>query len=125
MLNLRNPGEMVSIENSLKLENMYVTLEISLVWSNVENNGRKICLLFRKNWCGVKTSDMAKTIFNPGYTGCPKKKNATDLKNSDMSCFKLIIELLFFSKSAIISLNFDIFCRIFGDLVAEVKIYKL
>ena len=57
-------------------------------------------------------------------TGCPKN-NPTDLKNSDTSCFKLIIELLFFSKSAMISLNFDIFLRIFGDLVAELKINKL
>ena len=53
------------------------------------------------------------------------QKNATDLKNSDTSCFKLIIELLFFSKSAISGLKFDIFCRIFGDLVAELKINKL
>ena len=56
--------------------------------------------------------------------GVPKK-NATDLKNSDTSCFKLIIESLFFSKSAIVGLKFDIFCRIFGDLVAELKINKL
>ena len=64
-----------------------------------------------KSWLGVE------------LPGVPKK-NATDLKNSDTSCFKLMIELLFFSKSAIISLNFDIFCRIFDDLVTELKINK-
>ena len=53
------------------------------------------------------------------------QKNGTDLKNSDTSCFKLIIEILFFSKSAIISLSFDIFFRISGDLDAELKINRL
>ena len=53
-------------------------------------------------------------------TGCPIKMERIK-KNSDASCFKLTIKCLFFSKSAIISLNFDILFRIFGDLVAELK----
>ena len=46
-------------------------------------------------------------------------KNATDFKTSDTRCVKLIIKYLFFSKSAVIRLNFDIFFRIIGDLVVD------
>ena len=71
---------------------------------------------YEANFCEVDSGKNS-------HTGCPKK-NATDLKNSDTSCFKLIIELLFFSKFAIIVLNFDIFFRIFEELVKELKINK-
>ena len=44
-------------------------------------------------------------------------KNATDLKYSYTSCFKLKLQLLSFSKFTILRLNFEIFFRILGDLV--------
>ena len=53
------------------------------------------------------------------------QKNATNLKNSNGNCFTLIIKRLFFLKSAIIRINFDIYSIIFGDLVVKLKISKL
>ena len=41
-------------------------------------------------------------------TGCPRK-NATDLNNSNGSCFILVSKQLFLLKSAIIRINFDTF----------------
>ena len=41
-------------------------------------------------------------------------KDATDLKNSNGSCFILIIKLMILSKSTIIRTIFDIFSSIFG-----------
>ena len=46
-------------------------------------------------------------------------KNATDLKNSNGSCFILVSKQLFSLKSAIVRINFDIFSSIFVDLVEE------
>ena len=57
-------------------------------------------------------------------TGCPRK-NATDLNNSNGSCFILVRKKLFLLKSAIIGINFDIFSSIFGDLVVKLKISKV
>ena len=53
------------------------------------------------------------------------QKNATDLKNSNGNCFILIIKRLFSLKYAEIRIVFDIFSRIFGDLVVNLKISKL
>ena len=58
------------------------------------------------------------------HTGCPRK-NATDLNNSNGSCFILVSEKLFLLKSAIIRINFDVFSNIFGDLVVKLKSGKL
>ena len=51
-------------------------------------------------------------------SGCPRK-NATDLNNSNGSCFILISKQLFLLKSTTIRINFDIFSSIFGDLVVK------
>ena len=52
------------------------------------------------------------------YTGCPRK-NATDLNNSNGSCFILIGKQLFLLKSTTIRINF------FGVLVVKIKISKV
>ena len=57
-------------------------------------------------------------------TGCPRK-NATDLNNSNGSCFIFVSKQLFLLKSAIIGINFDIVSSIFGDLVVKLKISKV
>ena len=57
-------------------------------------------------------------------TGCPRK-NATDLNNSNGSCFILISKQLFLLKSTTIRINFDIFPSIFGVLVVKIRIRKL
>ena len=56
---------------------------------------------------------------------CCSRKNATDLNNSNGSCFIHVGKELFLLKSAIIRINFDIFSSIFGDLVVKLKISKL
>ena len=56
--------------------------------------------------------------------GVPEK-NATDLNNSNGSCFILVSKQLFLLKSAIIRMNFDIFSSTFGDLVVKLKISKV
>ena len=53
------------------------------------------------------------------------QKNATDLNNSNGSCFILISKQLFLLKSATIRINFDIFSSVFGDLVVKLKISKV
>ena len=53
------------------------------------------------------------------------QKNATNLKNSNGSCFILIGKRLFLLKSAIVGIDFDTFSSIFGDLVVKLKISKL
>ena len=57
-------------------------------------------------------------------TGCPRK-NATDLNNSNGSCFILIGKELFLLKSTTIRINFDIFSSIFDVLVVKIKISKV
>ena len=57
-------------------------------------------------------------------TGCPRK-NATGLNNFNGSCFILVNKQLFLLKSPIITINYDIFSSIFGDLVAKLKISKI
>ena len=57
-------------------------------------------------------------------TGCPRK-NATDLNNSNGSCFILVSKQLFLLKSAIIRINFDTVSSIFGNLVVKLKISKV
>ena len=52
------------------------------------------------------------------------RKNATDLNNSDASCFILVSKQLFSLESAIIRINFDIFAIVFGDLVVKLRISK-
>ena len=49
----------------------------------------------------------------------------SDLKNSDGSCFILIIKRLFLSKSVLCRINLCTFSSIFGDLVVKLKIRKL
>ena len=53
------------------------------------------------------------------------QKNATDLNNSNGSCFILVSKQLFLLKSTIIGINFDIFSSIFNDLAVELKISKV
>ena len=67
--------------------------------------------------------DTKKTTIQ-SYTGFPRK-NATDLNNSNGSCFILVSKQLFLLKSAIIRINFDIFSSVFGDLVVKLIIRKL
>ena len=57
-------------------------------------------------------------------TGCPRK-NATDLNDSNGSCFILISKQLFLFKSTTIRINLDIFSSIFSDLVVKIKISKV
>ena len=57
-------------------------------------------------------------------TGCPRK-NATDLNNSNGSCFILISKKLFLLKSTTIRINFDTFSSICGVLVVKIKISKV
>ena len=57
-------------------------------------------------------------------SGCPRK-NATDLNNSNGSCFIFVSKQLFLLKSAIIRIIFDIFFSIFGDLIVKLKISKV
>ena len=70
-----------------------------------------------------------KTYYNKNFlrllsiTGCPRK-NATDLNNSNGSCFILISKQLFLLKSTTIRINFDIFSSIIGNLVIKLKISK-
>ena len=57
-------------------------------------------------------------------TECPSK-NATDLNNSNGSCFILVSKQLFLLTSAIIRINFDILSSISGDFVVKLKINKV
>ena len=58
------------------------------------------------------------------HTGCPRK-NATDLSNSNGSCFILVSKQLFLLKFTVIRINFDIFSSIFDGLVVKLKISKV
>ena len=67
----------------------------------------------------------------PGLTGFiytilgVPEKSATDLDNSNGSCFILVSKQLFLLKSTIIRIKFDIFSSIFGDLIVKLKIIKV
>ena len=57
-------------------------------------------------------------------TECPEKTRHI-LKNSDGSCFILIIKRLFSLRSVITGINLDMFSSIFCDLTVKLKIRKL